>query len=73
MTYYKLFIMYSRLGAEEKAEISMEKAREISAQVEQNQQNSEIETDSTSPVDQDSETMEEDLEIETPLETENSN
>lgn len=73
MTYYKLFIMYSRLGAEEKAEIAMEKAREISAQVEQNQQNSEIETDSTSPVDQDSETMEEDLEIETPLETENSN
>lgn len=73
MTYYKLFIMYSRLGAEEKAEAAMEKARDISSQIEQNQNNSELETDSGSELNQSSNIVEEDLEIENSSEPEANN
>ena len=73
MTYYRLFMLYSQLGAEEKAQSAIEKVQSLSQNMQQNQQNVEIEEDSPEEIQEEAEELEEDIEVEAPLETENNN
>lgn len=72
MTYYQLFMMYSRLGAEEKAQSAMEEVQRISQNM-QTQSVSEAEQETTEDIQEEAEELEEDIEVETPVETESSN
>lgn len=72
MTYYQLFMMYSRLGAEEKAQSAMEEVQRISENM-QTQSAPESDQESTEKIQKESEEMKEDIKVETPIETENSN
>ncbi|CCU80401.1 hypothetical protein HSACCH_02012 [Halanaerobium saccharolyticum subsp. saccharolyticum DSM 6643] len=73
MTYYRLFMLYSQLGAEEKAQSAIEKVQSLSQNMQQNQENVEIEEDSPEEIQEEAEELEEDIEVEAPLETENNN
>jgi Tfp pilus assembly protein PilF len=73
MTYYQLFMMYSRLGAEDKAQSAMEEVQRISENMQQNQAAPELEQESVEEVQEEAEAIEEDIEVETPVETETSN
>ncbi|RAK10379.1 tetratricopeptide repeat protein [Halanaerobium saccharolyticum] len=72
MTYYQLFMMYSRLGAQEKAQSAMAEVQRLSENM-QSQSAPEINEESTEAIQEEAGDMEEDIEIEAPLETENSN
>jgi tetratricopeptide (TPR) repeat protein len=73
MTYYQLFMLYSQLGAEEKAQSAIEEVQRISQNMQQNQENVEIDAKKTEEFQEEAEQLEEDLEVEAPLETENNN
>ncbi len=73
MTYYQLFLLYSQLGAEEKAQSAIEKVQSISQNMQQNQENVEIDAESSEEIEEEAEELEEDIEIEAPLETETNN
>ena len=72
MTYYQLFMMYNQLGAEEKAQSAMEEVQKISQNMEQNQQAPAVNEESTEDLQEEAEEMEEDVEIEDPLDTEDT-
>ncbi|MFP4198622.1 MAG: SurA N-terminal domain-containing protein [Halanaerobium sp.] len=71
MTYYQLYMMYSRLGEEEKAQSAMEEVQSINQDME-TESNQEI--DDTENLEEEAENMEEEeVELEDPLEIENTN
>jgi tetratricopeptide (TPR) repeat protein len=71
MTYYQLFMLYSRLGAEEKAQSAMEEVQRISEDMQT--QSAPVDQESAEDIQEEAEALEEDIEVETPVETENSN
>jgi tetratricopeptide (TPR) repeat protein len=71
MTYYQLFMLYSRLGAEEKAQTAMEEVQRISEDMQT--QSAPVDQESAEDIQEEAEALEEDIEVETPVETENSN
>lgn len=73
MTYYRLFMMYSQLGAEEKAQSAIEKVQSISENMQQNQGDVEIDAEDSEEIQDQAEELEEDIEVEAPLETEDNN
>ena len=73
MTYYRLFMLYSQLEAEEKAQSAIEKVQSLSQNMQQNQENVEINEDNPEEIQEEAEELEEDIEVEAPLETENNN
>ncbi|MFN2340794.1 MAG: SurA N-terminal domain-containing protein [Halanaerobium sp.] len=72
MTHYQLFMMYSRLGAEDKAQSAMEEVQRLNQDM-QSESDSDLEEEAVEDMDEEAEEMEEDLEIEDPLEMENNN
>ena len=72
MTYYQLFMMYSRLGAEEKAQSAMEKVQSISENM-QNQSAPEVDQESAEEIQEEAEELDEEIEVETPVESETAN
>ncbi len=72
MTYYQLFMMYSRLGAEEKAQSAMEEVQRISQNM-QTQSAPEAEQETAEEIQEEAEELDEEIEVETPVETETSN
>ena len=73
MTYYQLFMLYNQLGAEQKAQLAMEEVQRISQNMQQNQENVEINTENTEEIQKEAQELEDNFEIEAPLETENNN
>ena len=73
MTYYQLFIMYNQLGAEEKAQSAMEEVQQISQSMQQNQQAPEMDQETNEDIQEEAEELEEDVEVESPLDTEDTN
>ena len=73
MTYYQLFMMYSRLDAEEKAQSAMQKVQQISQNMQQNAAENEVNEEMTEEIQSEAEEIEEDVEVETPLEPEENN
>lgn len=73
MTYYQLFMLYSQLGAEEKAQSAIEEVQRISQNMQQNQEDVEIDTENAEEIQEEAAELEENIEVETPLETENNN
>lgn len=71
MTHYQLFMLYSQLGAEEKAQLAVEKVQNISQNMQQNQEN--IENKNSEKIEEETDEIEADLEIEDPLEMKNDN
>lgn len=71
MTHYQLFMLYSQLGAEEKAQLAVEKVQNISQNMQQNQEN--IENENSEKIEEETDEIEADLEIEDPLEMKNDN
>jgi predicted Zn-dependent protease len=72
MTYYQLFMMYSRLGAEDKAQSAMEEVQRISQNM-QTQSAPEAEQETAEEIQEEAEELDEEIEVETPVETETSN
>jgi tetratricopeptide (TPR) repeat protein len=73
MTYYQLFMLYSQLGAEEKAQSAIEEVQRISQNMQQNQENVEIDAKKTEKLQDKAAELDEDIEVETPVETETNN
>jgi len=72
MTYYQLFMMYSRLGAEEKAQSAMEEVQRISENM-QTQSAPAADQEAVEDIQEEAEDMEEEIEVESPVETEANN
>lgn len=72
MTHYQLFMMYSRLGAEDKAQAAIEEVQRLSQNM-QTESAPEVDEESTEIIEEEAEELEEEIEIEAPLETENAN
>lgn len=78
MTHYQLFMMYSRLGAEDKAQSAMEEVQRLSQNME-SESNPEIDEEAAENIEEeaeeieDGEEIEEEIEIDESLEVENNN
>ncbi|SIQ74211.1 SurA N-terminal domain-containing protein [Halanaerobium kushneri] len=72
MTYYQLFMMYSRLGAEEKAQSAMKEVQRISESM-QSQSAAETDQPSSEDIQKEADQLKKDIKVETPVETENAN
>mgnify|MGYP006284858669 CR=1 FL=1 len=72
MTYYQLFMMYNQLGAEEKAQTAIEEVQRLSDQM-QTESAPEINGDSSEIIQEETEELEEDIEVEDNLNIDENN